>query len=195
MDNYQPNQVLTIFDRWAKQNFQQNPILRCLSTCASCVDRSLSSRITLTLVQVPGAKLMGSDMYGISQGCDHLMVGLSQFYPPCESGDGTGARTRIVSLKGWCPDRLDDTAICTVRAETHDSWLALTYGVPCFTSFYRLYRNPHSLYILYHIFYKKSICDFLCRWQQAGYIPFLPIAFRTALGNTLSSFDFVIPYC
>ena len=111
LDDYQPNQVLAIFDRWAKQNFQQNPILRCLSTCASYVDRSLSSRLTLTLVQVPGAKLVGSDMYGISQGCDHLMVGLSQFYPPCESGDGTGARTRIVSLKGWCPDRLDDTAI------------------------------------------------------------------------------------
>lgn len=56
------------------------------------------------------------------------MVGLSQFYPPCESGDGTGTRTRIVSLKGWCPDRLDDTAICIVRAETHDFWLALATG-------------------------------------------------------------------
>ena len=119
LDDYQPNQVLAIFDRWAKQNFQQNPILRCLSTCASYVDRSLSSRITLTLVQVPGAKLVGSDMYGISQGCDHLMVGLSQFYPPCESGDGTGARTRIVSLKGWCPDRLDDTAMCSAESPRH----------------------------------------------------------------------------
>ena len=36
------------------------------------------------------------------------------------AGDGTGTRTRIVSLKGWCPDLLDDTAIWL--ASIRDYW-------------------------------------------------------------------------
>ena len=38
----------------------------------------------------------------------------------------------------------------------------------------------------------STTCAYI--WQQAGYIPFLLIEFRTSLRNTLSSFDSVIPY-
>ncbi len=49
------------------------------------------------------------------------------------NGDATGTRTRIASVKGWCPDRLDDGTLENAYFLRRDAYARRTHELFFFT--------------------------------------------------------------